>query len=84
MSKKNNTVLPNKIKVSNTSKYSPLCFNIFILITFTSIILPYFPKIWYNYSMARKIKMRPISKQNRNNNHKHSDKRQHPRLKDGR
>ena len=38
----------------------------------------------YNLDMARKIKMRPVSKQNRNNNHKHSDKRKHPRLKDGR
>ena len=34
--------------------------------------------------MARKFKMKPVSKQNRNNNHKHSDKRQHPRLKNGR
>ena len=34
--------------------------------------------------MARKITLKPVSKQNRNNNHKHSDKRKHPRLKNGR
>ena len=34
--------------------------------------------------MARTIKLRPVSKQNRNNNHKHSDKRKHPILKNGR
>ena len=38
----------------------------------------------YNVGMARKFKMRPVAKQNRNNNHKHSDKRKHPRLKNGR
>ena len=31
--------------------------------------------------MARLVKLRPVSKQNRNNNHKHSDKRKHPILK---
>ena len=34
--------------------------------------------------MARKFVMKPVAKQNRNNNHKHSDKRKHPRLKNGR
>ena len=43
-----------------------------------------FEKMCYNVGMARKFKMRPVAKQNRNNNHKHSDKRKHPRLKDGR
>ena len=38
----------------------------------------------YNVYMARKFKMKVVSKQNRNNNHKHSDKRKHPRLKNGR
>jgi hypothetical protein len=40
--------------------------------------------ICYNTSMARKFVMKPVAKQNRNNNHKHSDKRKHPRLKNGR
>ena len=35
-------------------------------------------------TMARKIKLKPVSKQNRNNNHKHSDKRKHVNLKNGR
>ena len=34
--------------------------------------------------MARKCKMKVVSKQNRNNNHKHSDKRKHFNLRDGR
>lgn len=34
--------------------------------------------------MARKATMKPVAKQNRNNNHKHSDKRKHLNLKDGR
>ncbi len=41
-------------------------------------------KMCYNVNMARKFKMKVVSKQNRNNNHKHSDKRKHPRLKNGR
>lgn len=47
-------------------------------------ILSFPPKVWYNIDMARKIVMKPVAKQNRNNNHKHSDKRKHPRLKNGR
>ena len=35
--------------------------------------------------MARKIKRKvPVSKLNRNNNHAHSEKRKHYKLKDGR
>ena len=41
-------------------------------------------KMCYNVDMARKFKMKIVAKQNRNNNHKHSDKRKHPRLKNGR
>ena len=36
------------------------------------------------HAMARKITLKPVAKQNRNNNHKHSDKRKHPILKNGR
>lgn len=35
--------------------------------------------------MARKVKRKvPVAKLNRNNNHKHSEKRKHYSLKDGR
>jgi len=34
--------------------------------------------------MARKAKFKIVAKQNRNNNHKHSDKRKHFNLRDGR
>ena len=33
---------------------------------------------------AMNIMSKVVAKLNRNNNHKHSDKRKHPRLKDGR
>ena len=34
--------------------------------------------------MARKITLKPVAKQHRNNTHKHSDTRKHPRWKNGR